>query len=699
MEEAKTFVVEYDDNDDSCSWGAAAAAAAECKAIKGKTLSCSNTALPRPAAAIHEDHTAAAVDHHHHHYDVDQLLQLLHGSDPVRMELARLENELKDKERELVEAQAEIKALKVADRMKEKAVEELAAELEKVDKKLKAMEILLDNKNLEVKRINDEKKAALAAQIAAEATVRRVQLAAAQKDEDQLLPWSIDAIVAPLESELKLARQEIAKLQENNRALERLTKSKEAALVEAGKTVEVAEAKAATIDDLQNQNQELLRKIEIYQEDNKCLDKMHRQKVAEVEKLSTTVDELQEAVAAGGTAAHVNAAIRDYQRQVQELSEGKKTLERELARAKISANRVATVVANSWKDSEDKLMPVKQWLDERRVMQGEIQKLREKLAAMEKSAKNELQLKDKLHLRLKVSEEALRVASNNSTPRNSSSEKGPQNAIFANNGFVVGHPSAASSVTLLKNQRALTSKSFDGGRSLDDAECSPSTTALKSKFFTSGSQGSSPLLSARKINSLVAKSSETGSVKKKGPGGINCRVATATDNKLKEPTAHPHAQQVANENVDSFNNQACPADDDDNAVEVLPKSKETNSQSKVKEVDSDDKKILWREAVAAPEEKLEVAAANIQVERDNKHIKLLSMSKPGRFTADNSSHPLPTRSLRSSKDERPTKNQTGSYHLQSSSSSRRSHISAPGPCHIVPVSVPGLITNFIPASY
>ncbi len=49
--------------------------------------------------------------------------------------------------------------------------------------------------------------------------------------------------------------------------------------------------------------------------------------------------------------------------------EGKKTLERELARAKVSANRVATVVANSWKDSQDKLMPVKQWLDERRFMQ------------------------------------------------------------------------------------------------------------------------------------------------------------------------------------------------------------------------------------------------------------------------------------------------------------------------------------------
>jgi len=43
---------------------------------------------------------------------------------------------------------------------------------------------------------------------------------------------------------------------------------------------------------------------------------MHRQKVAEVEKLSTTVAELEEAVLAGGAA--VNAA-RDYQRQVEEL--------------------------------------------------------------------------------------------------------------------------------------------------------------------------------------------------------------------------------------------------------------------------------------------------------------------------------------------------------------------------------------------
>ncbi len=59
-----------------------------------------------------------------------------------------------------------------------------------------------------------------------------------------------------------------------------------------------------------------LSKLLLWQEENKILDKMHRQKVAEVEKLSTTVAELEEAVLAGGAA--VNAA-RDYQRQVEEL--------------------------------------------------------------------------------------------------------------------------------------------------------------------------------------------------------------------------------------------------------------------------------------------------------------------------------------------------------------------------------------------
>ncbi|KAL4555208.1 hypothetical protein LXL04_037819 [Taraxacum kok-saghyz] len=72
----------------------------------------------------------------------------------------------------------------------------------------------------------------------------------------------IEAILAPLEAELKPARQEIAKLLDDNKALDRLTKSKEAALLEAEKTLHVALAKASMVDDLQNKNRELMKQIE-----------------------------------------------------------------------------------------------------------------------------------------------------------------------------------------------------------------------------------------------------------------------------------------------------------------------------------------------------------------------------------------------------------------------------------------------------
>ena len=42
---------------------------------------------------------------------------------------------------------------------------------------------------------------------------------------------------------------QIAKLQDDNKALDRLTKSKEAALIEAEKTVQIALAKASMVDD------------------------------------------------------------------------------------------------------------------------------------------------------------------------------------------------------------------------------------------------------------------------------------------------------------------------------------------------------------------------------------------------------------------------------------------------------------------
>ncbi|KAK7251136.1 hypothetical protein RIF29_34070 [Crotalaria pallida] len=139
-----------------------------------------------------------------------------------------------------------------------------------------------------------------------------------------------------------LSAEFITPLQEDKKALERLAKSKESALLEAKSILRSALERALIIEEVQNQNFDLKRQIEICQEENKILEKTHRQKILEVEKLSQTIQELEEAILAGGATAN---AVRDYQRQVSQLQENK-TLERELARVKVSANRIANVVAN-----------------------------------------------------------------------------------------------------------------------------------------------------------------------------------------------------------------------------------------------------------------------------------------------------------------------------------------------------------------
>ncbi|WJX83370.1 hypothetical protein P8452_66035 [Trifolium repens] len=161
-------------------------------------------------------------------------------------------------------------------------------------------------------------------------------------------------------------RNEITTFQEDKKALERIKKSYETALIEAERILQSTLEKALIIEEVQNQNFDLKRQIEIFQEENKILEKTLRQKIIEVEKPSHTVQELEEVILANGANANV---VRDYRRQLTELQEEKRTLEREISRVKVSANRVANVVANEWKDENDKVTLVRQLLEERRIVQ------------------------------------------------------------------------------------------------------------------------------------------------------------------------------------------------------------------------------------------------------------------------------------------------------------------------------------------
>ncbi|XP_010554403.1 PREDICTED: microtubule-associated protein 70-4-like isoform X5 [Tarenaya hassleriana] len=543
-------------------------------------------------------------------FDADnEFIALLHGSDPVKIELNRLENEVRDKDREFSEALAEIKALSSSERQREKATEELTEKLGKMEEKLKLSEAILESKYLEIKKINEEKKGSMAAQFAEKATLRRVH--AAQKDDD--MP-PIETILAPLEAELKLARQEIGKLQDDNKALDRLTKSKEAALLEAERTVHTALAKASMVDDLQNKNQELMKQIEICQEENKILDKLHRQKVAEVEKLSQTVRELEETVLAGGVAAN---AVRDYQRKVQEMNEERKILDRELARAKVTANRVATVVANEWKDANDKVMPVKQWIEERRFLQGEMQQLRDKLAVVERAAKSEAQLKEKFQLRLNVLEESLRGSSssgNRGTFGGRSISNGPSRrqslggadnmSKFTSNGFLSKRTtgsqlrySSSGMTTILKHAKG-TSRSFDGGtRSLDRSKVlinGSGSSFLPSQSSGGSSEGESP---------SAMKGGDSEDDMKENPTRINNEGSVPGvlyDLLQKEVIILRKSSQEKDQSIK----------DKDEAIEMLAKKVET--LTKAMEVEA--KKM--RREVAAMEK--EVAAIRVEKVQENR---------------------------------------------------------------------------------
>ncbi|KAF3488310.1 hypothetical protein F2Q69_00056859 [Brassica cretica] len=318
------------------------------------------------------------------------------GENPFASNTSSLQSQLKEKDKELLAAKAEIEALRTNEELKNRAFEELRENLRKWEERL-------GQKEVEMKKLEEEKEDALAAQEAAEEALRRVYT---HQHEDDSLP--LESVIAPLEAQIKFQKHQISALQEDKKALERLTKSKESALLETERILKSALERALIVEEVQNHNFELRRQIEIFQEEYKFLEKINRQKVLEIEKLSQTIGELEEAILAGGTAAN---------------AEEKRTLERELARVKVSASRVALAVANEWKDENDRVMPVRQWLEERRLLHGEMQKLKDKLAVSERTAKAESQLKERLKLRLKTIEDGLKGSISQTTTKTEKSGK------------------------------------------------------------------------------------------------------------------------------------------------------------------------------------------------------------------------------------------------------------------------------------
>ncbi|KAI3921886.1 hypothetical protein MKX01_005575 [Papaver californicum] len=112
---------------------------------------------------------------------------------------------------------------------------------------------------------------------------------------------------------------------------------------------------------------------------------MHCQKVAEVEKLNQTLLDLVEVVLASGASAnkeerkpstekrHDAEAFLCSFRNVFKLGMFYNLGKFITTNVKVTTIRIVVGIANEWKDAHAKVMPVRQWLEDHRFLQGEMQ--------------------------------------------------------------------------------------------------------------------------------------------------------------------------------------------------------------------------------------------------------------------------------------------------------------------------------------
>eukprot|EP00899_Mesostigma_viride_P002523 jgi/Mesvir1/12271/Mv00481-RA.1 len=277
----------------------------------------------------------------------------------------------------------EIRGLKTTLRSNQKIIAEMQEEISRAT-------AALEEKDDRIQALAQAKEQALAAATAAEQML--------QAHTSRAAPSQVFAIQS-LEAELKAKGAELARIKEERDSAERLLKARDATLASATKKAEGAKSTQSTLVDLENKNRELKAQSAQQQEENRTLAKMLRAKSQLVEKLQARTAQAEAAISRSDQADR----ITEMAKTLKDLEEEKKMLERDLARTSAVAARVTAIG-----DREDGMVPVKQWMEERRYLQGQLKRLQEKLAIAEKNAKVDDLVKVKLRQRLDVLEQSMR---------------------------------------------------------------------------------------------------------------------------------------------------------------------------------------------------------------------------------------------------------------------------------------------------
>ncbi|KAK9846430.1 hypothetical protein WJX81_003622 [Elliptochloris bilobata] len=311
-------------------------------------------------------------------------------------EMTRLRDELRAQQRRAAVQESELATIQGQAAMRERALTKAAADSEALQQRVLAAESALASRVKELTVMEAERNKLRSEGAAVGRTVAKLsaQLAAAPKGR------GFSEAVAALEAEVKALRAGKDSLAEDNKAAAATIRAKDKQLDLAAVRVEEARLIAVENKGLGNSLADLRRQLGEAGEERATLLAVQRQAAADLARAQIAEEAAREEAAATGRAlAQASTQLKAAEERGAALAAEVAVLSDELTRVGAVAARATTrEIAGGSKD--EGVVPVAMHMEEVRFLQGQIERLKDKLQQAERSAAASLAQKERLHKRL-----------------------------------------------------------------------------------------------------------------------------------------------------------------------------------------------------------------------------------------------------------------------------------------------------------
>lgn len=315
------------------------------------------------------------------------------------LELARVKDMLKSKEGELEKALKEIQTLKSTLSVKSRALEQKSQEYDSMREKTVTIEGSFASTTKEATMAKTDKKR-LETQVAdllrqnARLTEKLALLQAKSP--------SVTAQLSYLQSEVRGVRKENEQLTEHAKALDTIIRNKDKEIAKMQHQVDEAHAILLVNKELENNVLHTTKMLENCRSEVKTLQQVNRQKESDMARMQRDVENLNKSHASAmeslsltiGDLKATESRCRDLENEVSVLLD-------ELARASAVASRAVNRDLKAGAH-DDGVVPATMHFEEVKYLQGEIARLKEKIALLERDLSVSHELKEKFKRQVKV---------------------------------------------------------------------------------------------------------------------------------------------------------------------------------------------------------------------------------------------------------------------------------------------------------